>query len=89
MKLPNSRIDPRSPSLQADSLLSEQPGKPKSPADMGIYAAVTPHPALPLFFNILLLHRIEVYEDLRKKRSLSGIPNKQIIWHHREFRCQK
>ena len=28
--LPNPGIDPRSPALQADSLLSESPGKPKN-----------------------------------------------------------
>ena len=28
--LPNPQIEPRSPSLQADSLLSEPPGKPKN-----------------------------------------------------------
>ena len=30
MDLPNTGIEPRSPALQADSLLSEPPGKPKN-----------------------------------------------------------
>ena len=32
--LPNLGIEPRSPALQADSLLSEPPGKPKEPKGM-------------------------------------------------------
>ena len=31
--LPNPVIEPRSPALQVDSLLSEPPGKPLSPGD--------------------------------------------------------
>mgnify|MGYP006996402882 CR=1 FL=1 len=32
--LPNPGIEPRSPTLQADSLLSKPPGKPKNPVDL-------------------------------------------------------
>ena len=33
--LPNPGIEPQSPALQADSLLSEPPGKPPEPLDEG------------------------------------------------------
>ena len=41
--LPNSGIEPRSPALQADSLLSEPPGKPTDPRPQADLSSTSAH----------------------------------------------
>ena len=44
--LPNPGIGPRSPALQADSLPSEPPGKPKNGVDTGVGNLSLPNPGI-------------------------------------------
>ena len=66
--LPNPGTEPSSPALQADSLLSEPPGKPKNTGvgSPSLLQGIFPTKEL----NLGLLHRKQILYQLSKKNGI-------------------
>ena len=93
--LPNPGIEPRSPTLQADSLLSEPPGKPKNTGVGSLSFLQRTFPIQEL--NLGLLHCRQTFHPLSHQGSLNcqGSPSLILerfwcllafLFYQREFR---
>ena len=79
MALPNPGIEPRSPTLQVDSLLSEPPGKPKNTGVCSLSLLQLTFPTQELNWGLLHYRQI-LYQlsyqgsfDLRKASGIEGL----------------